>query len=55
MQYLAPTGSLTINEMRELSGLGAIDGGERSVESLNFVDVTIKNDYLGLKTVITTG
>ncbi len=45
VQYLAPTGSLTINEMRELFGLGAIEGGERRVESLNFVDVSIKNDY----------
>jgi len=45
VQYLAPTGALTINEMRELFGLGAIEGGERRVESLNFVDVSIKNDY----------
>lgn len=45
IQYLAPTGSLTINEMRELFGLGMIEGGERRVESLNFVDVSIKNDY----------
>ncbi len=45
IQYLAPTGALTINEMRELFGLGMIEGGERRVESLNFVDVNIKNDY----------
>jgi len=45
IQYLGPTGALTINEMRELFGLGAIEGGERRVESLNFVDVNIKNDY----------
>jgi hypothetical protein len=31
--------------MRELFGLGMIEGGERRVESLNFVDVSIKNDY----------
>ncbi|MDR3586860.1 MAG: phage portal protein [Desulfosporosinus sp.] len=45
IQYLAPTGALTINEMREMFGFGVIEGGERRVESLNFVDVTIKNDY----------
>jgi phage portal protein BeeE len=45
VQYLSPTGALTINEIRELFGLGAIEQGERRVESLNFVDVTIKNDY----------
>jgi len=45
VQSLAPTSALTINEMRELFGLGAIEGGERRVESRNFVDVSIKNDY----------
>jgi HK97 family phage portal protein len=45
VQYLSPTGALTINEIRELFGLGAIENGERRVESLNFVDVNIKNDY----------
>jgi len=35
----------TNNEMRQLFGFAPAQGGERTVESLNFVDVNIKNDY----------
>lgn len=44
-QYAAPLGVFTINELRGLFALAPIEGGERRVESLNFVDVSIKNEY----------
>ncbi|SPF47772.1 hypothetical protein SBF1_3950004 [Candidatus Desulfosporosinus infrequens] len=45
VQFLGPTGSLTINEMRDLFGLGAIKNGERRVESLNYINVDVKDEY----------
>jgi len=44
-QYAAPLGIFTQNELRELFGLAPIPGGERRVESLNFVNVDMKDDY----------
>lgn len=44
-QYAAPLGIFTVNELRDLFSLAPIPGGERRVESLNFVDVAIKNEY----------
>ena len=45
LQYGGPLGLFTNNEMRQLFGFAPVEGGERTVESLNFVDVNIKNDY----------
>ncbi|SPF51133.1 putative Phage portal protein, HK97 family [Candidatus Desulfosporosinus infrequens] len=45
LQYAGPLGIFSINEYRELFGYAPQVGGERTVESLNFVDVNIKNDY----------
>jgi HK97 family phage portal protein len=45
VQWVSPTGAFSINEIRGLFGLSPVEGGERRVESLNFVDVNIKNEY----------
>lgn len=44
-QYAAPLGIFTQNELRELFGLAPMPGGERRVESLNFVNVDVKDEY----------
>jgi HK97 family phage portal protein len=44
-QYAAPLGIFTQNELRQLFGLAPMPGGERRVESLNFVNVDIKDQY----------
>jgi len=45
IQQVCPTGSLTQNEVREMFGLAPISGGERRVESLNYVNVDVKDMY----------
>ncbi len=44
-QYAAPLGIFSQNELRELFGLAPMPGGERRVESLNFVNVDVKDEY----------
>ena len=40
---------MTINEIREIFNLAPIEDGERILQSLNFIDQTIANDYQGGK------
>lgn len=44
-QYAAPLGIFSQNELRELFGLAPMPGGERRVESLNYVNVDVKDEY----------
>jgi HK97 family phage portal protein len=45
-----PFGLLTINEAREILNLAPVDGGDKRLQSLNFVDSNVANDYqLGKK------
>mgnify|MGYP002535530831 CR=1 FL=1 len=43
--YLRDMGAITINQALELFGYPPIDGGNRRVQSLNFVDTEIANTY----------
>lgn len=42
---LREIGGTTINEIRQLFGYPPIEGGNRSMQSLNYVDTEIANDY----------
>jgi HK97 family phage portal protein len=41
-------GALTINEVREIFNMGAIDGGEKRIQTLNVVDAAKANMYQGV-------
>lgn len=43
--YLRDMGAITINQALELFGYPPIEGGDRRVQSLNFVDTEIANTY----------
>lgn len=45
VQFASPTGAFTVNEIRDLFGLSPVQGGERRVESLNYVNVDLKDEY----------
>lgn len=40
-----PFGLLTVNEAREVFNMGPVDGGEKRLISLNYVDASIQNQY----------
>lgn len=44
-QLARDTGLMTINEMRELYGMYPIDGGDRRLQSLNYVNVDLVDKY----------
>lgn len=45
IKHAAPMGILTINDARDLLGLGTIEGGDRRLQSLNYADVSIVDAY----------
>lgn len=45
LQYGGPLGIFSKNEFRQLFGFAPQEGGERTVESLNFVSVDVKDEY----------
>ena len=45
MKQLAPLGLLKINEGREIFNLAPVDGGEKRIVSLNYVDADKANQY----------
>jgi HK97 family phage portal protein len=45
IQTLMDRGLMSLNEAREIFNLSAIDGGDKRLVSLNFVDASIQNEY----------
>ena len=45
IKYATPMGALSINETRDLLGLAPVEGGERFIQSLNYVDAAIATRY----------
>jgi hypothetical protein len=45
LKTAAPIGLMTLNEMREIFNMAPIEGGDKRVQSLNFVDADKANQY----------
>ena len=45
LHEVVPAGLVSINEAREMLGLSAIEGGDRFIQSLNYVDASIADEY----------
>lgn len=45
LHEVVPAGLVSINEAREMLGLSAIEGGEKRIQSLNYVDADIASEY----------
>lgn len=44
-QLARDTGLMTLNEIRELYGMSPIDGGDKRLQSLNYVNADLADDY----------
>ena len=44
-QLARDTGLMTLNEIRELYGMSPIDGGDKRLQSLNYVNVDLVDKY----------
>lgn len=47
IKNLAPLGALTINEMREILNMAPVEDGDRFLQSLNYINTDIADDYQG--------
>lgn len=47
IKNLAPMGALTINEMREIMNMSPVEDGDRFLQSLNYINTDIADDYQG--------
>ncbi|WP_017548653.1 phage portal protein [Salinicoccus carnicancri] len=45
VQYISPLGALRLNEVREMFNLPPIEGGDKILQSLNYVDATKAEQY----------
>lgn len=45
LKHLLPMGLMSINEGRDLLGMAPIEGGERRIQSLNYIDAEIASKY----------
>lgn len=45
LHEVVPAGLVSINEAREMLGLSAIEGGDKYIQSLNYVDASIADKY----------
>ena len=45
LKYVLPMGLMSLNEGRDLLGMAPIEGGERRIQSLNYIDAEIASKY----------